>query len=394
MSLPGLRRITLSAAAALLALASAGCSTQPVEVFGPGSDPVAATSSTLPPDAELVAGHPMPQTRCQLNRDAGPLVFLTNRSRAAAAGIIEVLVAEHHDLYRELCLDVQVMGSFASENYSKIAADEAQFAAAGSFSEIADFAGRNDARYVVLSVDGRVPLDELMVRPGALDTPSLDGVRGHAIGVHGAITPAVAAMLDQAGITAQDYSTVPLASFDPPGNLADPDIIGISGSASDAAVALAEAGVPFDSYRPSDHGVAGSFGVIFTNATLLERAPTAVEDFMRATMRGLEMAVRDPAAAADIAFDALEADGNDLGTTREFEHRRWATEAHLVLTASTSIAPLGVPLTNRLTQAVATYAAIGYFGGIIPDVAAMVDSDLVLGLYDTTGEVVWPAPGR
>lgn len=339
----------------------------------------------------MLGGQPMPTVRCQLNRAAGPIVFLTNHSYAASAGIIEVIMAKSLGLYDQLCLDVSIQPSFAIDNYAKIAADKAQFAAAGSFSEIVDFAGRNDAKYVALTVDGRVPLDRLMIKPGELTDRRLSGLRGSSIGVHGAINPAVAAMLDQAGLTAKDYKTVPFDSFDPVRNFERDDIVGLSGSQSDAAMLLDDAGTKYEAFDPAAYGVAGSFGVIFTSTTFIQRAPTAAEDFIRATIRGLNIAMERPDAAADEAWKLLAANGNDLKSTQAVERRRWEIEAAVIRNGSTSDQPLGVPLVARLTQAVATYASIGLFGGIVPDIDSMVAVSMVKDVYGSDGQVIWPS---
>ena len=388
--------IRRSLVSATLAVASLGatataCSDQAVQVYPPGSDPVAATTSTLPPGSAILSGQPMPTVRCQLNRAAGPIVFLTNHSFAASAGIIEVIMAKSMGLYDQLCLDVSIQPSFAIDNYAKIAADKAQFAAAGSFSEIVDFAGRNDAKYVALTVDGRVPLDQLMVRPGVLSGNRLSDLEGRSIGVHGAINPAVAAMLDQVGLTAQEYKTVVLDTFDPVRNFQRTDIVGLSGAKSDAAMLLEDAGITYQTFDPATYGVAGSFGVIFTSATFIQRAPTAVEDFIRATIRGLNIAMERPDEAADETWKLLAANGNDLKTTQAVERRRWQIESELIRHASTSEEPLGVPLIARLTQAVATYASIGLFGGIVPDIDSMVAVSLVKDVYGPDGLVIWPS---
>ena len=383
----------LAALSALLAVATvvAACSSAPVEVHGPGSDPVAATSSTLPPGVEVLHGAPFSAVRCQLNRAAGPIKFLTNHSLAASAGIIEVITAADLGLYQQLCLDVQIVPSFAADNYAKIAADDAQVAAASSFSEIVDFAGRNDAKYLTLTVDGRDPLDQLFVRDSELNNGTLGEIRGRTIGVYGAINPAVAAMLDQVGITAKDYTIKPMKTFDPVGNIDDPDVIGITGTKSDTGLLLESSGAKYTTFDPDRFGIAGSFGVTYTSTTFVQRAPTAAEDFVRATLRGLAVAMERPDEAADRVFDQLEAQGNDLHSSRAQERRRWQIESEIIRTGSTSTEPLGVPLVARLTQAVATYAAIGLFGGIVPDVKAMVADSLVRGVYDSQGQIIWPS---
>ena len=61
----------------------------------------------------------------------------------------------------------QLKPSFSTDNYPLIAANEAQFSSGGSFSEVVDFAGRNDAGFVALAVEGRTGIDALIVKDGA-----------------------------------------------------------------------------------------------------------------------------------------------------------------------------------------------------------------------------------
>ncbi len=65
-----------------------------------------------------------------------------------------MLVAKQKGYFDDLCLDVKVSASFSVDNYPLIAANEAQFSSGGSFSEVVDYAGRNEAGFVALSVEG------------------------------------------------------------------------------------------------------------------------------------------------------------------------------------------------------------------------------------------------
>ena len=96
-------------------------------------------------------------------------------------------MADSKGYYAELCLDVEIKPSFSTENYPLIAANDAQFSSGGSFSEMVDFAGANDAGYVALAVEGRTGIDALITKDGAV--PTLIDVAGAKIGVNGAITP-------------------------------------------------------------------------------------------------------------------------------------------------------------------------------------------------------------
>jgi NitT/TauT family transport system substrate-binding protein len=152
-----------------------------------------ASSTTEPAEDEWVS-----EDRCAANADAGTITFLSGFGYAAAASMVDVFVAERGGYYDELCLDVEVVSSFSTANYPLVAAGEAQFASAGSFSEVVEFGAVNDADLVTLVVEGRFPIDALIVKPGAAET--LEGLAGSTIGVKGAMTRSVAAMLAGAGL--------------------------------------------------------------------------------------------------------------------------------------------------------------------------------------------------
>ena len=104
-----------------------------------------------------------------------------------------MLVAQHEGYFEQLCLDVEVRPSFSTDNYPFIASNDAQFASAGSFSEMVDFAGANDAGFVALGVEGRTGIDALLTKKG--EVSSLADLEGTTIGVKGALTTSVRAML-------------------------------------------------------------------------------------------------------------------------------------------------------------------------------------------------------
>lgn len=357
-----------------------------------GSDAVDPTTTTvadtLPADLTVTADAPFPAERCEANRAAGPIVYLSSFDFAASASIVDVLVAESKGYYDELCLDVQLTPSFSVSNYPLIAANEAQFSSGGSFSEMADFAGENDAGFVALAVEGRTGIDALITKDG--EAPTLESVRGRKIGVKGRITASVKAMLAKAGLVeGTDYSTVLLEGYDPLVHIEVPDIVGFPGYKSNEPVQLEAAGIPVKVYDPSDMDIPGSFGVLYTNSTFLAEFPTAAEDFMRATMRGLADAIADPAGAAAIAMEAINANGNGMYLSPEGETARWKVEAALVADSVTADAPLGMPLLDQLVAEVTTYTEIGLFDEV-PDAASMIDTSVLRTVYAADGSVIWP----
>lgn len=345
---------------------------------------------SVPATLDVVAGEPFSAARCEANRAAGTITYLSSFDFAATASIVDVVVADAKGYYEDLCLDVELKPSFSVDNYPLIAANDAQFSSGGSFSEMVDFAGSNDAGFVALAVEGRTGIDALITKDG--EVPTLADVEGRKIGVKGAVTPSVKAMLALEGmVEGEDYETVLLDGYDPLAHIEAPEIIGFPGYKSNEPLQLEAAGVPFKLYNPSDYGVPGSFGIVYTNTTFLTEHPTAAQDFMRATMRGLADAVADPEGAAAIAVDAINAGENAMYLSAEGETARWAVESQLIAESVTTEAPLGIPLPDLLLDEVTTYAGIGLFDGVVPVIDTMYDTGVLGGVYDDSGELIWPA---
>jgi NitT/TauT family transport system substrate-binding protein len=358
-----------------------------------GGDDGEATSpaTTLAPAGDaVVAGEPFPETRCQANRDAGTITYLSGFDFAAAASIVDVIVAEQRGYFDELCLDVDLEPSFSTANYPIVAAGEAEFASGGSFSEVVKFAAANDADVVAVDVEGRTAIDGLILKPGT--ATKLEDLRGTTIGVKEAIPPSVAAMLAGAGLhEGVDYQTVLLDGFDPLAHWALDGIVGFPGYKSNEPGQLQRAGIEFDLFDPADYAIPGSFGVIFANREFIDEHPTAAQDFLRASMRGLADAIADPEAAAAAAVAKVEAHGNPSFLSPESETFRWTTDAALIEGSSSEGAGLGVPDLELLQQEVDAYAEVGIFGdGPAPDISERVDVELVAGVYDDEGAVIWP----
>lgn len=363
---------------------------------GDGNGSTSTTATDAPTTTVQVspveAGKPFPADRCAANKAAGPILYLSSFDFAASASIVDVLVAKSKGYYEQMCLDVQLKASFSVDNYPLIAANDAQFSSGGSFSEMADFAGANDAGFVALAVEGRTGIDALIVKDGAV--ASLGDVKGSKIGVKGAITPSVKAMLAKQGLVeGTDYQTVLLDGFDPKVHIEVPDIVGFPGYKSNEPLQLAAAGVKFSVYDPSDFEIPGSFGIVYTNRTFLQQFPTAAEDFMRATMRGLADAIADPKAAAAIAVDAINANGNTMFLSPEGETARWGVESRLVGDAATSEQPAGLPLIDLLQAELDTYAGIGLFADGAPQAVDLADPSVLKAVYGSDGAVVWPSEG-
>jgi ABC-type nitrate/sulfonate/bicarbonate transport system substrate-binding protein len=381
-SVYAVRRLTLLLAA--VPLLASGC----------GGDDDGASAGTAGPPATtgvVVDAEAFPADRCQANRDAGTITYLTGFDYAASASMVEVMVAEEQGYFDDVCLDVSIEGSFSTDNYPLVAAGEAQFASAGSFSEAVSFAQANDTEFAVSEVYGRGPIDSLIVKPGQATT--LDDLRGTTIGVKGKLPSSVEAMLATAGLReGDDFETVLLDGFDPTAHIAVDSIVGFPGYKSNEPGALDRAGIDHDLFDPVEFDVAGSFGVVYTSREFLDEHPTAAADFVRASLRAMEDALADPEAAATIAVERINTGGNPNFLTPEGETFRWTTEAALIASSTPDGQHPGVPDAEQLQAELDQNAELGLFGdgAESPAAAEFIATDVAASAYADDGSVVWP----
>ena len=350
------------------------------------------TADTVATDgAAVTADAPFPAARCEANKAAGKITYLSSFDFAAAASIVEVIVAKDKGYFDAMCLDVELKASFSTANYPLVAGNEAQFSSGGSFSEVVSFATDNaDADVVALAVEGHTGIDALIVKDGK--ATKLSDLKGSTIGVKGKITPSVQAMLAKAGLVeGTDYQTVPVDGFDPLVHIALPNIVGFPGYKSNEVGQLDAAGIKYTLFDPAADSIPGSFGIIYTNGTFLKDHPTAVEDFMRATMLGLADAIADPAAASKTALALIDSNGNPNFLSPDGETFRWATEAKLVTDSTPAGSPVGLADAAGLQNEVDAYAAIGLFGGTAPDISKRFNTSVLTSIYDGAGKVIWPS---
>jgi ABC-type nitrate/sulfonate/bicarbonate transport system substrate-binding protein len=344
--------------------------------------------------SDVVAGEAFPDDRCAANQAAGTITYLTGFDFAATASIVDVIVADANGYYDDLCLDVDIVPSFSTANYPLVAENDAQFASGGSFSEVVAFADANDTDFVVTAVEGPTAIDSLIVKPGI--ATQLADLAGTTIGVKGKLPPSVAAMLATAGLVEnQDYTTVLLDGFDPTAHIAIDAIDGFPGYKSNEPGALERAGITFDLFDPLDSDIPGSFGVIYTNQQFVDDHPSAAEDFMRATMRGLADAIADPDTAATTAVGLINSGGNPNFLSPEGEVFRWNTDAALITELTPNGVGYGTPDPDALQNELDTYAAVGLFATTnTPDTTPIATdylSDILAGIYDTDTTIIWPA---
>ena len=125
--------------------------------------------------------------RCAANQDAGTITYLSSFDFAAAASIVDVVVAEQSGYFDDLCLDVELKPSFSTANYPLVASDEAQFSSAGNYTEILNNTGEG-AEFVAFIDYGKTPIEALITpEGGATELAELDGHDHRRQGRHPAV---------------------------------------------------------------------------------------------------------------------------------------------------------------------------------------------------------------
>ena len=384
------RTIALAAASILTLAACGGDSSEPSSGASALDAAQGSTSTSVDGGLAVEAGEPFPAARCAANENAGTITFLTGFDYAAASSIVDVIAADAAGYYDELCLDVEIRPGFSAANYPQVASGTAQFASGGSFSEIVAFSDANDADFVAATVEGRSAIDTLIIKSGR--ATELSDLEGTTIGVKGKLPPSIDVMLrGEDLVEGENFNTVLLDGFDPIAHIAIEPIVGLPGWKSNEVGALERNGIGVHLFDPLDFGVPGSFGVIFTSESFVDEHPTATEDFVRATARGLADAVADPAAAAEAAVALITSNGNPNFLSPEGEVFRWETEAQLILDGTPEGTGLGVPDPEALQTELDAYAEVGLFGeGSAPSATDYIADGLAASVYDASVMVIWP----
>jgi ABC-type nitrate/sulfonate/bicarbonate transport system substrate-binding protein len=363
------RRSALAAAAALLTAAA-----------------VAGTvgATTVPPAGELISPE-----RCAANEEVGTIRYLSGFDFAATPAIVDIVVAEANGYYDTLCLDVELLPSFATANYTLVAANEAQFASAGNFTEIVNYTAEG-AEYVAVVNYGKQPIEGLVVPAGGATT--LAELEGATIGVKGDIPPSLVAMLAAAGLErGADYDEVLLDGFDPVIHL-ETGIDALPVYKSNEPFALDARGIEYTLFDPAAEGIPGSFGIIYTSAGFAADHPTVVEDFVRASLKGMEDALADRAGAVQASWAAIDAAGNQNFLALEGERYRWEQDAELVVAGTPEGDPVGLIDPELFRAEYDAYVAAGVWPeaqGGPPEFGEYFDPAFAEAAYAADGTVRW-----
>lgn len=342
----------------------------------------AAAESAIGPDGLPRIGTP---ERCEANQAAGKLSFMTGFDFAAAAGIIDVLVAEDAGFFDAMCLDVEIQPGFAPGNSAALAAGTVQLGATATFGELVRQNVAGDADIMAFAQLGHTAISQLLISPesGVTDLTDLEGM---TVGIKGDIPVAIEAMMAAAGLERGTFTELLLEGFNPVEHFA----LGIDALPvyrSNEPRWLDLAGIDYVTFDPLDYDVPASFAIYVTTRDFYEEHPTVVEDFVRAGLAGYYFAAANPEDAIDLAFTRIEAAGNNLFFAREHELFRWTTDQQIIEEVTPAGLVIGQLNPPRLGEEIQNLVNLGIYDET-PDWESMMDASLVPKLYDGD-QLIW-----
>ena len=317
--------------------------------------------------------------RCAKNKAAGTITFLTSYAYAASTGILDPVVAAQRGYFNDLCLDVRIQPG--STNAQLVSAGKAQLAGLGSASDVMTAASAG-AKITGIATYGNTPAITLMSLADSGIT-SLKGFSGKTLGYKDAIPPQIQSMLENAGVTGVKWVSV---GYDPI-ILAQKKVDGLTAYISNEPHALAVKGVKVTQWDPGSYGVKSTFNTQIVNTEWGKANPTAVEDFLRASLHAYQW-INASSANLDTAI-GYAATLSTAGYDKPGSVFRWKTEVALIAKSQPSGTALGQQSVAQWTpeaQALVKYKILK----TAPTVASDLTSTYIDAIYKD-GTLVWPA---
>ena len=327
------------------------------------------------------AGSALSAQRCQQNRDAGRITYVTGFQYQASAGILDPVAAQALGYFDALCLDVEIQPGTGetAQNAQLVAAGRAQLSSmSGNSDVLVNVSNGVDVKAVALF--GHVPIATLMTKPDVTDLKQLEGT---TLGQKGALPVAIDAMLRADGVDVEKITQV-VVGFDP-SVLVRGQVQSLTGYKSNEPLTLEAMGQDVRQWNPEDHGVPGTIATTIANPRFLAAHRSAVEDFVRAQLKAYAYCEQHAAECVGHASDLAQAGYDD-----DHNVQVWQAESALVDSTLPPGQVLG-QIDAASMQTEGDFLVRMRQIPAVPDLGALVDADLVPSLY-SGGALVWPVP--
>ena len=319
------------------------------------------------------------QERCDTNREAGPITFVTGYHYQASVTQLEVIAADALGYFDALCLDVEIQPGNGDlmGNAQLVSAGTARFTAMSNEAEVLQ-ADTRDHGIVGVATYGHVPISTLLTGP---DVGDLTELEGRTLGHQSMLPAPVEAMLVEAGVDVDSVEQVE-AGYDP-SVLPRDQVQALTGFRSNEPHRLDDLGEEYTQWLPEDFGVVGSFGVMVTDPVWAEEHPTATEDFLRAVGHAFDHC---QGAGEECVGYAAELD--QAGYDTEHNLKVWDTERELVASSTPEGEPRGfvdLDLTEREAETLVDNGELDE----IPELTPLFDTRYLEAVHEGS-DLVWP----
>ncbi|GAB2448558.1 NitT/TauT family transport system substrate-binding protein [Conyzicola lurida] len=362
-------RTTTAVTAALLA------------AFAIGMTACSTDTAPEPSTDAAAAGSAISDERCEANKDAGKISFLTGYFYQASASILNTIAADELGYFDALCLDVEIKPGTGDtgENAQLLASGQVTFTGVGEQNLIQ--AQDNGIDILGISTLSNVGLEILMTNTDVKDLADLDGT---ILGQKGNMPPAVEAMLTNAGADVSSIQQV-VVGYDPT-ILPRGQVDSLTGFISNEPNLLEAQDFDVTVWRPFDYGVPSSLGSVAVNPAFAEANPTAVEDFMRASLHAIEYCDDNTEECVEFA-SVLSGEGYDVAHNVKI----WDTESGIIAENQPADRPIGLVDTANVDAISEFLVDTDQISEAPADVQSYFDNSFVENIYDGT-TLIWPAP--
>lgn len=335
-----------------------------------------ASTAKAAPKALISSG------RCALNEAAGQINFLSNYDWVMSPGIIDVLAASKLGYFKDMCLNVNLSAS--SSNIQQLVADDsAQIAREGAPEDVmtAQSAGED---VVGIATYSNVTINTLLVLANS-KIKKLSQLNGKTIGTSGPMPPQITAMLEKEGVK---MSTVKIVQtgYDPL-FLARGQVVALSAYKSNEPWLLLSQGYKTRQFNPTDYGIKSSNATMLVNPSFLKEHPTAVEDFMRASLHAFNYCLKNVTACLNFGASMS---GGPTAYGMALERKRWQVESSEAVQSQLPGKGIGA---QTIAQWEPDFKLLEKYGLIKKGLSLkeMDNTTLMSKIYDGS-KLIWPAP--
>jgi len=341
----------------------------------------AVSAQTACTDRANLEPAPLAQERCARNQAVGTISYISGYGYSASAGQLDVFLAKELGYFDALCLKVEINAAGANGQLL-VSSGRAQFTTLGSASDVMLAAANSDNLVAVATYGSTSPFS--IFAHESINT--LKDLEGKRLGYFINITPIALAMLEAAGVDIDKVELIKLTNYDPT-VVTRGQIEAIVGYASNQPRTLEAMGLQFNEFLPADFGLQGTYNVMEVNRRFLAEHRDTAADFMRGALKALEFCLAEEDACVEIIHRLAEANHQGAAFPREQLARTWQVESQWVRESQ-----FGAPGVQGVEGWRGDAELVRRYGGLktAPDLASMMDVELVAGLYQD-GRLVWPA---